>query len=147
MRKRFAVEHETLLPAAMTSPVDRLNELPPLPRRTPTPRRTGRYLLLLVTVLLVANAIIGERGLLALFQTSRDHSQLRKVIATLHEENNQLHRYIKALTAEPRFLENEARRELGMIKPGEQLFLIRTAPPTFTPAISLAGAPTDTAAN
>ena len=47
----------------MSSPIDRLDELPPLPRRTPTPRRTGRYVLLLVTLLLVANAVVGERGL------------------------------------------------------------------------------------
>ena len=131
----------------MTSPVDRLNELPPLPRRTPTPRRSGRYLLVLVTALLVANAIIGERGLLALLQTSREHTQLRQAIATLHQENTQLHRYIKALTAEPRFLENEARRELGMIKPGEHLFLIRTTLGTpITPAVSPADS-TGTAAN
>ena len=74
------------------------------------------------------NSILGERGLVALFQVSREHTQLRQIIETLHEENNRLHRYVQALTIEPRFLENEARRELGMIKPGEQLFLIKTIP-------------------
>jgi cell division protein FtsB len=103
----------------------------------------------MITVLLIADAIIGERGLLEFFQTSREHTQLREAIAMLHEENDQLNRYIQALTAEPRFLENEARRELGMIKPGEQLFLVRTTTPasSIKPAASLEDAPTGTDAN
>jgi len=111
----------------MTSPVDHLNKLPPIPRRTPQPRvRTGRYLLALVTLLMIANAVIGERGLVALFKTSQEHSQLRQAIETLHDENRRLNEYVEALTAEPRLLENEARQELGMIKAGEQVFLIQT---------------------
>ena len=111
----------------MTSPVDHLNALPPIPRRTPQPRRrTGRYLLVLITLLMIANAVIGERGLVALFKTSQEHTQLRQTIATLHDENKRLNEYVEALTAEPRLLENEARQELGMIKPGEQVFLIQT---------------------
>tara|TARA_B100001123_G_scaffold451235_1_gene628854 strand:+ start:3712 stop:4035 length:324 start_codon:yes stop_codon:yes gene_type:complete len=75
---------------------------------------------------MIANAVIGERGLVALFKTSQEHSQLRQAIETLHDENRQLNEYVEALTAEPRLLENEARQELGMIKAGEQVFLIQT---------------------
>ena len=75
---------------------------------------------------MIANAVIGERGLVALFKTSQEHTQLRQTIATLHDENKRLNEYVEALTAEPRLLENEARQELGMIKPGEQVFLIQT---------------------
>ena len=64
----------------MSSPVDRLDELPPVPRRTPAPRRTGRYVLLLVTILLVANAFVGERGLLALLRANKAHARLQQVI-------------------------------------------------------------------
>ena len=131
-----------------TSPIDRLNELPPLPRRTPKPRHTWRYLLVLVTLLLVANSILGERGLVALLQVNREHTQLRQAIVTLHEENDRLHRYAQALSFEPRFLENEARQELGMIKPGEQLFLIKTIPQASVTFATPTPAPSsDTAAN
>ena len=146
-RDAVAVQCQTTLPTTMTSPIDRLNELPPLPRRTPKPRRAWRYLLVLVALLLVANSILGERGLVALFQVSREHTQLRQIIETLHEENNRLHRYVQALTIEPRFLENEARRELGMIKPGEQLFLIKTIPPAPVTHPTLPAPSSHTAAN
>ena len=112
----------------MNSPVDRLDELPPLPRRAPAPRRTWRYVLLLVTILLLANAFVGERGLVALFRADQEHARLQQAIDTLRTENIRMHRYTRALTDEPRFIEDLARGELGMISPGEQLFIVRTVP-------------------
>ena len=110
----------------MSSPVDLLDELPPLPRRTPTRPRTGRYVLLLVTILLIANAFVGERGLMALLRANRAHAELQQAIDTLRAENGRLHRYVEALTDEPRFIEDLARGELGMISPGELLFIVTT---------------------
>ena len=125
----------------MSSPIDRLDELPPLPRRTPTPRRTGRYVLLLVTLLLVANAVVGERGLVALLRANQAHARLQQVIDTLRDDNSRLHRYVEALRDEPRFIADLARRELGMIRPGEQLFIVRT---TTAPADARVAPPPDT---
>ncbi len=125
----------------MSSPIDRLDELQQLPRRTPTPRRTGRYVLLLVTILLVANAFVGERGLVALLRANQAQSRLQRVIDTLRVDNNRLHRYVAALRDEPRFIEDLARRTLGMISPGEQLFIVRT---TTAPADEIVALPPDT---
>ncbi len=110
----------------MSSPVDLLDELPPVPRRTPTPRSTGRYILLLVTILLLADAFVGERGLVALLRANQAHARLQQAIDTLRAENSRLQSDVEALTDEPRFIEALARRELGMISPGEQLFIVRT---------------------
>ena len=121
----------------MSSPVDRLNELPPLPRRTPTPRRTGRLVLLLITMLLVANAVVGERGLMALLRANTAHARLQQIIDTLRADNSRLHRYAEALTDEPRFIEDLARRELGMISPGEQLVIVRTTTVSATHGAAL----------
>jgi cell division protein FtsB len=110
----------------MSSPIDRLDELPSLPRRTPTPRRTGRYVLLLVTLLLLANAFVGERGLIALLRANQAHARLQQVIDTLRADNSRLQRYAEALTDEPRVIEDLARGELGMISPGELLIIVRT---------------------
>ena len=119
----------------MPSPIDRLNELPPLPQRVPAPRRTGGYVLVVVTLVLVANAIGGERGVGAQFRANQEHDELQHTIDRLRDENRQLHGYMRALSSQPRFLEELARRELGMIRPGEQLFVIKTttdapSPPT-----------------
>lgn len=125
----------------MSSPVDRLDELPPLPRRTPAPRRTGRYVLLLVTILLVANAVVGERGLLALLRANQAHARLQQIIDTLRDDNSRLHRHVDALRNEPRAIADLARRELNMIRPGEQLFVVRTTTP---PADDMVAPPLDT---
>jgi cell division protein FtsB len=124
----------------MASPVDRLNELPPLPRRTPTPRRSWRYVLVLVTVVLIADAFFGERGLVALYRANQEHAELQGTIDALRAENGRLQRYAHALTSEPRFLEEVARGELGLIRPGEQLFTVRT---TAEPADGATPAPRD----
>ncbi len=110
----------------MLSPVDRLNEMPPLPRHVSSPQRTGRYVLVLVTTLLIANAIVGQRGLIALLRANRDHVDQQRVIESLRAENGRLHRYIQALSEQPYVIEDLARQRLGMIKPGEQVFIVRT---------------------
>ena len=125
----------------MSSPVDRLDELPALPRRTLPPRRAGRYVLLLVTILLVANSVIGERGLVALLRANQAHARLQQVIDALRVDNRQLHRYVEALRDEPRYIAELARRELGMIRPGEQLFIVRTS---TAPADAAVGPAPDT---
>jgi len=125
----------------MPSPVDTLNELPPLPRRTPTPRRTWRYALLLVCVLLVANALVGDRGLLALTRANEEHARLRESIEAIRSENARLHGYVRALRDEPQVLEDLARRELGMIKSGEQLFIVRTVEEATAPTPGAPPAP------
>lgn len=109
-----------------SSPVDTLNDLPPLPRKTPASRRSWWYALLLVCVLLVANALVGDRGLLALFRANEEHSQLQSAIDTIRIENAQLHGYVRALRDKPSLVENLARQELGLIKQGEQVFIIKT---------------------
>ena len=129
----------------MGSVIDRLNDLPPLPQRTPAPRHTGRYVLLLVTILLIANAIVGERGLVALFRANKAHSSQQLIINALHAENGRLRRYAQALAAEPRVIEEVARRDLGLLRPGEQLFILKdTEPPPFPASPDAAPEPTPT---
>ncbi len=109
-----------------SSPVDTLNDLPPLPHKTPASRRSWWYALLLVCVLLVANALVGDRGLLALFRANEEHAQLQAAIDTIRIENAQLHGYVRALRDKPMLVENLARKELGLIKRGEQVFIVKS---------------------
>ena len=98
-------------------------------------------MLLLVTILLVTNAVIGERGLVALLRANQAHAPLQQVIDALRIDNRQMHRYVEALRDEPRYIADLARRELGMIRPGEQLFIVRT---TTAPADKIVARQPDT---
>ena len=108
--------------------IDRPDGLPPVPRRTPTPRRPQGHRLLLGTAVLLANAIIGNSGLFATARANREQAQLQEALDTLRSENRRLHRHVEALTSERHLLEDVARRELGMIRPGERLFVGRSRP-------------------
>jgi cell division protein FtsB len=85
-----------------------------------TGRRVARYVLGFVTVVLVIDAIVGEKGLLTLLKARRDFHAV---------ENTQLREDARRLREDPTAIEELARRELGLIKPGEKLFIIRDVPP------------------
>ncbi len=82
--------------------------------------------MLLGSLLLIANAIVGERGLVALARSKQDLAALQAVIDSLRLENGRLQGYARALSDSPRHIEELARGELGMIRHGEQLFVVTT---------------------
>ena len=105
---------------------------PPAPSRTVRRRRpAGRavyYLLLLATCALVANALVGESGMLATRMASGQESHLEERIAALKAENDALREHARRLREDPALIEEVARRELGLIRPGERVFIIRRVP-------------------
>lgn len=114
---------ETKEPAVLT-PGD-------IPRRPRRKRRTARSLLILVTVVLVGNAIVGERGLLALLKSQRDMVRLSGVILSLRAENDRFRERVRELKEEPRMIEEVARGELGLIGIGEVLFIVTDGAPVI----------------
>jgi cell division protein FtsB len=94
-----------------------------------TGRRVVRYVLGFVTVVLVIDAIVGEKGLLALLKARRDFSAVEQSLAQARRENAELREQARRLREDPAAIEEAARRELGLIKPGEKLFIIRDIPP------------------
>lgn len=85
-------------------------------------------LLILITCVLAANALVGERGLLAALSADREYRQLSARILTLQNENGALRGEVRLLREEPSRLEELARRELGLIRPGERLFIVPAEP-------------------
>jgi cell division protein FtsB len=92
-------------------------------------RRLARYVLGFVTVILVIDAIVGEKGLLALLQARRDYAAVERALAQARDENAALREQARRLREDPTAIEEMARRELGLIKPGEKLFIIKDATP------------------
>ena len=107
-------------------------ELPRAPRRNARPkppppknRRTLRLLLSFVTCILLADAVVGERGLLETIRARRRSTELAASIAERSQENARLREQARRLREDPREIEAIARRELGLIRPGEVLFIIK----------------------
>lgn len=91
-------------------------------------RRVVRYVLAFVTVVIVIDAVVGEKGLLALLKARRDFAGVEASLDRARSENAKLRDEARRLREEPSAIEEIARRELGMIKPGEKLFIIRDLP-------------------
>ena len=100
----------------------------PRDERFPTGRRVTRFLLMLTAAVLLANGIAGERGLVQTARVRREYRQLTAAVAQLQRENRQLALQADRLRHDPSAIEELARGELGLIRPGEQLFIITDRP-------------------
>jgi cell division protein FtsB len=94
-----------------------------------TGRRVVRYVLGFVTIVLVIDAIAGEKGLLTLLKARRDFAAVEQSLQRARRENDELREQARRLREDPAAIEELARRELGLIKPGEKLFIVRDVPP------------------
>ena len=90
---------------------------------TPRSRRLYHFGLLFIASVLVANALVGERGLVDSIAAGRRHAQLTREITGLRHENERLRREAHRLREDPGTIEEVAREELGLIRPGELLLL------------------------
>ncbi len=88
-------------------------------------------MLVFVAVALIVDALVGERGLLASRRADRQFDALAATNARQRVENERLRDERRRLEEHPAAIEEVARRELGLIRPGEKLFIIKdvTTPP------------------
>jgi cell division protein FtsB len=98
---------------------------PPRPTLASRGRRLFRHVLIFVTLVIVVDAIAGEKGLLALLEARRDYAALERSLARARAENAELRETARRLREDPAAIEEAARRELGLIKPGEMLFIVK----------------------
>jgi cell division protein FtsB len=136
----------------MPSPVVRPPGLPgaarkptpePLRRRkvqqvshSPRRRRLLNAALLFVAVVLTADALVGEKGLLVTIRARREAQVEAAHVAALRQENARLREEKRRLNEEPSTIEAEARRQLGLAKPGEVMFILKDIRPTDAPVPS-----------
>ena len=103
---------------------------PGLPAPPPRPRRRLiRYLVVLAGCVLMIDALVGDKGLLAMIEARGRYRELEQSLADARAENARLRDQARRLREDPAAVEEIARRELGLIKPGERLFIIRDAVP------------------
>ena len=103
------------------------------PASTGQPRRRSRrilqYTFLLAGCVLVIDALVGDKGLLAMIQARQQYRTLERSLAEVRSENARLRDEARRLREDPSAVEDLARRELGLIKPGEKLFIIKDVAP------------------
>jgi len=103
-------------------------------RRAPTAKHTARtrrivhWLLIFVASVIVVDGLVGDRGLLAILRARQEYDQLAATIAKQRAENARLRDEARRLKDDPTAIEEVARRELGLIKPGERVFIIKDVP-------------------
>ncbi len=101
------------------------------PRRTPALlRRAVHFFLIFTTIVLLVDALVGERGFLETLEARREHRELAASVDRLREENDRLREEVRRLNEDPAEIESVAREELGMVKPGELVFIIRDVKPS-----------------
>jgi len=81
-----------------------------------------------VVCFLVVNGIVGEYGAFALMRARSQNAELAQTVARAKAENARVREQSHRLLIDPAAIEDIARRELGLIKPGEKLFIIRDVP-------------------
>jgi len=91
----------------------------------------------LFAALLAINAIVGENGLIAVLQGRQASAALRQKLARQKAANDRLEEQIERLQNDPpndpAAVEEVARRDLGLIRRGEKVFIIRDLPSPAKP--------------
>ncbi len=97
-----------------------------LPHRRGLWRRLGPALILLATFILIVDALVGDKGLLERVREGRRHQAIASELLALQQKNAALREQARQLREEePAAVETAARKQLGMIKRGEVLFIIK----------------------
>jgi len=87
-------------------------------------KQNGRLLLGVLVLLLVVHDIFGTHGYLAMRRTESDIKKVQAEIEELNKENLDLAQEVKELKTDPAKIENIARDELGLARPGEVIIKI-----------------------
>jgi cell division protein FtsB len=107
-------------------------------RRTPALKRPTRnrrivqLLLLFVASIIIVDGLVGDRGLLAMLRARHEYDELAASIARQRTENARLRDQARRLR-EIGSHRRTARRELGLIKPGERVFIVKDVPAAKPP--------------
>jgi cell division protein FtsB len=92
-------------------------------------RQIVRWLLVFAASLIIVDGLFGERGLLAMMRARHEYQELSAAIDRQRADNARYRDDIRRLKDDPAAIEEIARRELGLIKPGEKVFIIKDVAP------------------
>lgn len=115
----------------MIDPTTSASASAPKSGASPRGRRVISYGLAVLTVVVLIDAVAGEKGLLALVRARHELQTLEQSVQAARLENQRMLELARRYREDPATIEELARRDLGLIKPGEKLFIIRDRPPAM----------------
>jgi cell division protein FtsB len=83
-----------------------------------------RTIFLIGFVLLALQDIFGTHGVVAMRKSQKEAAQIRDEIKQLNDENHQLDQRVKDLKSDPQAVEEIARQDMGLARPGEYIFKV-----------------------
>lgn len=107
---------------------------PTLKRRAPGRRvsrgkQIARWGVVFVAIATIVDAVVGERGLLATLRAREKYESATAALEQQKATNERLRSDIDRLTNDPAAIEELGRGELGLMKPGEKVFIIKDLKP------------------
>jgi cell division protein FtsL len=83
-----------------------------------------RILLFIFLIFLILGLLtfFGDKGILHLLRLQKELARIKGMNTKMEEENRQLREEVKRLQHEKRYIEEIARKELGMVKEGEIIY-------------------------
>jgi cell division protein FtsB len=96
----------------------------PIGRRR-SEHRWIRKALVFVTCAVLLDALFGDRGLAESIRARHAYRQAEAGVARLKQENAGLREQIRRLREDPEIIEAVARQDLGLVRPGEILVIVK----------------------
>jgi cell division protein FtsB len=86
--------------------------------------RKKRFLLLILVLVLILGffTFFGDNGILHLLRLQKELNRMKERNTQIDEENRKLKEEVRRLQDEKRYIEEIARKELGMVKEGEIIY-------------------------
>ena len=96
----------------------------------PLPIRRGtnvwlRRALIFASVVVLVNALVGQGGFAESLGARHEYAAALARLSAMQRENAALAARVRSLTSDPQTIEGVARRDLGMIRSGEVVFVLK----------------------
>ena len=87
------------------------------------------YCLVFATLVLVVDALVGDRGFVERLRMRRKYEDTAATLDQMRRHNARLRLRVQSLREDGAAIEAIAREDLGLMRPGEILFVVREARP------------------
>ena len=87
-------------------------------------KANARTIFILGFVLLLLQDVFGTHGVVAMRRSQQEAAQIGKEIKQLDDENKQLDQRVKELKSDPHAIEEIARKDVGLARPGDIIFKV-----------------------